>query len=248
MSKTIEILRFLKTSPEGKKLMRIRGELYGSVDEIADERVQRVIRKTIADLVEMAGGLEQMIEEGHLKGIAPAEISLPPFSEDKSEIDSVDDLAEAIEISSAVNVPRPVNPSIRSTAENSQLSAEESASDEQKAFLEALRNQSLQAAESEPAKPDGGLLGRLRGLSNRPTIESDELLPKLDIGSQINTILQNKITKMPTFSGRHIELRSKFGGMLEFVVDGKSYDAVEEIPDDGVKELLQSAIADWNQS
>ena len=230
--------------------MRIRGELYGRVDEIADERVQHVIRKTIADLVDMAGGLEQMIENGYLEGIAAGEISLPSHaienSEPKTRLD--DDIVEAIEISPAVDGPRPVNPPTPSKAGESQRSAEESATAEQKAFLEALRNQSSSTAESESPKPDGGLLGRLRGISSRSTLESDELLPKLDIGSQINTILQNKITKMPTFSGRHIELRSKLRGELEFIVDGKSYDAVEEIPDDGVKELLQSAITEWNQS
>ncbi len=231
--------------------MRIRGELYGSVDEIGDERVQHVIRKTIADLVDMAGGLEQMVEGGYLEGLAVPETPTVQVSEPIT-IDSPAaelDLSSELEEELSLTVPLAVSDKVGlDLSTESSASAEESATAEQKAFLEALRNQSFQTAEPEPAKPDGGLLGRLRGLSNRSGPESEELLPKLDIGSQINTILQNKITKMPTFSGRHIELRSKLRGELEFIVDGKSYDAVEEIPDDGVKQLLQSAIADWNQS
>lgn len=228
-------------------MMRIRGELYSNVDEIPNEKVQLVIRKTIADLVDMAGGLEKLVEGGFLEGLpAPIiethatiieEITEEPIAEQKgvSNIELEEDVS-FLDSVSTIELGQP------------QRSAEESATAEQKAFLEQLRNQSFGTPEPEAPRTDASLLGRLSRITNRATPESEEIMPKLDIGSQINTILQDKLTKMPTFSGRHIELRSKLRGELEFIVDGRSYDAVGEIPDNDVKELLQSAIAEWERS
>ena len=225
--------------------MRIRGELYATVDEIPDERVQRVIRRTIADMVNMAGGIERFIEDELIEVETQVihesvfdQSDGTNFSEDEFEYDMADTLILE-------------QPQFEEKAPDPEPPIEEppSQTPEQKAFLESLQSQSF-SAEPEPqtGRDAPSFMSRIRNLTNRQTEESEELLPKLDMAGQINTILQKQLTKMPTLSDRHIELRSTISGELQFMVDGTAYESVNDIPDPEASSAFREAISAWENS
>lgn len=224
MSKPIEIFRFLKLPPDGKRAMRIRGELVSDVSDIADERVQKVIRRSIAELVKMAGGIDVLIEEGLLE--APAPPPQPPAESAPHIIDptQITELKEAEQASTKQEATDPLQRS----------------SENEAAFLRSIQDNQVE----QPKTADNSLLGRFRTLSGRQPTQP-ESKPSLDIASQINTMLQARVTKMPTRVGRQIELRSNLGGELLFMVDGRPYESMAEIPDEEAVGLFRAAISDW---
>lgn len=241
MSKTIEILRYLKSTSDGETKMRIRGELFSFVDDIPDVRVQRVIRRSIADMVEKAGGIERLMAEGLIDSPAEpqeADLSTEELIEPAVEPPALAERAIKVDYSE-------IEESIEEKPNLNEVNrSDEGMSQSQSAFLNSLRGQET----TEPPSQDNSLIGRFRAIQNRPIPSRDELLPKLDIGSQINEILQAKIEKMPTLADRQIELRSKFGGELVFIVDGESYESVNDIPAGEAADVMRSAIAQWNSN
>ena len=226
MSKPIEIFRFLKLPPDGKRAMRIRGELVSDVSNIADERVQKVIRRSIAELVKMAGGLDVLIEEGLLEAPPPPTPPPPPAESAPNIIDppSIAELKKAEQ----------------AATKQVETDAFQKSPEVDISFLRSIQDNQIE----QPKTADNSLLGRLRTLSGRQPTQSDPK-PSLDIATQINTMLQARITKMPTLVGRQIELRSNFEGELLFMVDGRPYESMSEIPDEEAVGLFRAAISDW---
>ena len=116
----------------------------------------------------------------------------------------------------------------------------------------------VQSAPPPPAR-DGAMPGDLpsykfddnpaqiknRRFSN-PKVEFDAP-PEVNIASAIESYLQHKIMHTPEYRGRGIHIRPALNGGVRIEVDGQSYDFVDEITDSGVRNFVQSAIAEWQE-
>ena len=221
MSKTIEILKFLRVTPEKKRLIQVRGKVYTNVDEIPDDRVKQIVRQSIAEMVTMAGGYDRLVDEGLLKPVEKAPEPQPLEDSDLGQLVEEDRIAQSEAEPAAVK--KPVSPQIDFGAQN------------QSEF-----------ADSPSAKSkNGSLLNRFRNLTGRQPEKPQSSILHLDIAGQINEFLQAKVVENQSFIGRQVELRSAIGGDLQFVVDGRFYESVNEIPDESAANLFRSAIAEW---
>ncbi|MFK7801903.1 MAG: hypothetical protein AB8G95_09745 [Anaerolineae bacterium] len=237
MSKTIEILKFLRVSPEKKRLIQVRGKLFSTVDDIADERVQHVVRQSIAEMVEMAGGVDRLVEGGYLK---TADVPLAEFlSEAAPETPKAPEKIEPV-AKEAVEVKPTIEPQI------SELKNE--VTDMGQPLPPTLLPKtevSSDLLENQSDSNNGSLLNRFRSLTGRKPEKPKSIVPKLDIAGQINEILQRMIEIDRSYVGRQVELRSAINGDLLFIVDGRSYDSVNDIQDESVANLFRAAIAEW---
>ena len=229
MTKSIEIFKFLYAMPGKQRVLQVRGEQYSSIEDISDERVQRVVKQSIAEMVDMAGGIEKLIEEGVLQ---PADNIRKSEKEDvqtseKSEQEKGEAGAEIVEMgkeqeikSKPINRPPLINPQLKP----------------------------VQTTPERPVEPGGGsLLNRFRNLASRKVEKDDPILPTLDLAGQINKVLLTKIDGKDAFLGRQIELKTAVNGDLLFVIDGLFYESVNDIPDQESADLFRSAIAAWEK-
>jgi len=67
------------------------------------------------------------------------------------------------------------------------------------------------------------------------------------ITEQIDAVLQAKIAGTP-LARRGMRVRAGAGGSAAFDLDGKSYDAVDNIPDPDARDLIRAAIKEWEKS
>lgn len=72
-----------------------------------------------------------------------------------------------------------------------------------------------------------------------------ESTPELNIAEAIEAYLQHKIEQAPAFQGRDIHIRPALGGGVRIMVDGQSYDFVDEVEDAESRSFIQKAINEW---
>ncbi|MFT7585998.1 MAG: hypothetical protein ACI9EW_002427 [Cellvibrionaceae bacterium] len=218
MSKTIEILKFLWVNPDKKRLIQVRGQVYSSVDDISDERVQRVVRQSVADMVQMAGGYEKLIADGFLKA---------------SKAQAPESFFKETEAKDEMGAPPPI--------ESKNINLELTQTNAEKPLPPPLNIDQKRQGDVDRES----MLNRFRNLTNRKPEEPQSALPTLDIAGQINQVLQERIELDRSFIGRQLELRSTLQGDLLFIVDGRSYESVNDISDEVAASLFRDAIAEW---
>lgn len=255
MSKSIEILRYLRFSPDGTSKLRVRGELYESVSDIPDERVQKVIKRSIATMVDMAGGIEQLIEDGYLSApvvLVPADpadatdfenraefvptVVPPPTSLPVKEVKEIEEDPVAAEPAQKTGLS-PTEPPVEPPTQAIDPA-------ETVPLPKLSQDFGLSLDDTTPSLASQSFLTRLRGLRGR-TPNNEVLGPPPDIASQINSILQGLIEQDPSFIGRRVEMRSAGKGELVFVVDGQYFESVSEITDPSAAQIIRSAISTW---
>ena len=77
-------------------------------------------------------------------------------------------------------------------------------------------------------------------------MEKNALVEPKGITAQIDEVLQAKIAGTP-FARRGMRVRAGAGGSAAFDLDGKSYDAVDSIPDSEARDLVRAAIKEWEK-
>jgi hypothetical protein len=71
-----------------------------------------------------------------------------------------------------------------------------------------------------------------------------QLPPLKTIAEQIDEILQEKLVTSP-FSQRGVKVHTGPKGNALFRADGADYDAVDGVPDEGIRALIRDAVAEW---
>ncbi len=76
----------------------------------------------------------------------------------------------------------------------------------------------------------------------------EEELPSqpLSLARQIDAILQKRLAGTP-LAARGIRIRDLLSGGVEFIVDARSYNTVDEIPDAQVQAVIRAAISAWER-
>ncbi|MBN1286995.1 MAG: hypothetical protein JXB47_16465 [Anaerolineae bacterium] len=111
--------------------------------------------------------------------------------------------------------------------------------------------QSVQATKEKPGAPGEKSPHMLRQIGRvmigqRPTpgpAPSEQSAPT--IAEQIDDFLQYKLQHSPQFAGRSIHIRPNIAGGVTIVVDDKAYEGVGDVEDLEVRQLIQSAIQEW---
>jgi hypothetical protein len=64
---------------------------------------------------------------------------------------------------------------------------------------------------------------------------------------EIEEIVQRRIHTMPALHGRDLHVRLGAGGSVRFAFEGVEYERLEEIPNMTAQQLVQDAIAEWDE-
>ena len=70
-------------------------------------------------------------------------------------------------------------------------------------------------------------------------------VPELDIGGAVEAYLQYKLSQTPEFAKRSIHIHPAYGGEIKIEVDGRFYDAVDEIDHEATRDFISEAIQEW---
>lgn len=89
-----------------------------------------------------------------------------------------------------------------------------------------------------PAPPKGGLFRRQKREAPPP-------VPELDIAGAIEAYVQHRLQLTPELAGRSVHIHPSPDGGVVIEADGVFYDAVDAVEDDGVRQFLTLAIAEW---
>lgn len=97
------------------------------------------------------------------------------------------------------------------------------------------------AAPTTPVSPPD-VTSRLRRPAAPP-----RLMPQIDLAKEIGEILREMQKQRSSLAKRSIGLQNASDGGVRFVVDGKTYTTVSEIPDLEVQALIRDATREWEQ-
>jgi hypothetical protein len=95
----------------------------------------------------------------------------------------------------------------------------------------------------EPASPSSAteppILGKpVMGMPGRT-------LDPLNLADEIDQVVQHRLRERPDLADRHIRLASGLDGGLRIYVDGEIFEAVSDITDFKVREVIRDAIREW---
>jgi len=64
---------------------------------------------------------------------------------------------------------------------------------------------------------------------------------------QIEEIVKSKLNQYPDLLGTHFDFRTSPGGMLEIVFGERTFQDVNQIPDERVRDAITEAVAEFNR-
>lgn len=67
----------------------------------------------------------------------------------------------------------------------------------------------------------------------------------LNLADEIDQMVQHRLRERPDLADRHIRLASGLDGGLRIYVDGEIFEAVSDIADFKVREIIRDAIREW---
>jgi hypothetical protein len=68
----------------------------------------------------------------------------------------------------------------------------------------------------------------------------------INVAEQIEALLQHRLSVNPEFAERSIHVQPNLTGGVRIVVDGTSYEMVDDVPEEPVREFIQATIREWN--
>jgi hypothetical protein len=111
-------------------------------------------------------------------------------------------------------------------------------------------------AQLEATSPDGAIEERGAGVveflqqKSSPSAQKAGAASEPEVKSfvdELEELLQVRMTGRPEMSGRSVHFRSTPEGELRIEVDGREYEAIEDIPDSEIVAELRATISDWEQ-
>jgi hypothetical protein len=70
-------------------------------------------------------------------------------------------------------------------------------------------------------------------------------IPELNIAGAIEAYLQHKLATSGQYAGRGLHVRSSDGGGIHIELDGRAYEAVDDVQDADVRTFLKQTIQEW---
>lgn len=97
--------------------------------------------------------------------------------------------------------------------------------------------------QAEPLRPRGGLLSRFG-----PAAEATSAPVGLNLADEINEIVQRRLATSPLGNTVRVDVTAAPGGGIRILVNGQVYQTPDEIADPAVKDLVKSAIQEWERT
>lgn len=64
---------------------------------------------------------------------------------------------------------------------------------------------------------------------------------------QIEELVKSRLAEYPDLLDTHFDFRTSAGGMLEIVIGERTYQDVDQIPDERVRQAIAEAVAEFNR-
>ena len=214
-----QILSLVRSEAGGALGVEIGGDVYASLAEIEDPQLRRQVVGLALELVQFTGALGEI-------AAAPA----------PAPLDATGSWREDLRESSRTELDR-----IHTSASgggNGQRSSQ--APDKVEAqFLDLLADLGQTQA---PEKPS--VVGALRRRRLPKKVEEEGSPGFVD---EIEAIVQRRLRTEPALAGRNLHVRLGDGGLVRFVFEGAEYESLDEIPNLTAQQLVQDAIAEWDE-
>lgn len=72
--------------------------------------------------------------------------------------------------------------------------------------------------------------------------------PSSVISEQIEAMARKRLQNVPSLSDTHIDFGAVHDGTIDVWIDGVQYDDPEDIPDEGIRQAITEAVAEFNAS
>jgi hypothetical protein len=89
----------------------------------------------------------------------------------------------------------------------------------------------------------------MKALSRRRRDKDEEEEPPaelINVADEIEALLQQRLASNPSLAHRSIHVQPSITGGVRIVVDGTSYEAVDEVSDPEARAFIQETIQEWN--
>ena len=220
--KTQEILRLIRNAHTGEQTIQIAGRSFDSIAEVPHPKAQQIILTAVGNLVAFAGGYDELVAAGVSPPLASTQIETDTPME--SFLDQFTETEAPPQQPTPPSSPTPPPPPAD--------------------LLGTLRQENLSKVEDKPAKRVS-FWGNLRG--GRPKPKPVEPLPLLNLGQQLNLIVQKKLKEEPQLQGRRISISNDDFGGIEINIDGRKHDDVAQVDDPLARMLIKLAITEWEE-
>lgn len=100
--------------------------------------------------------------------------------------------------------------------------------------------------QAEPLRPRGGLRQRVSRFG--PAAEATPAPIGLNLADEINEIVQRRLATSPLGNTARVDVTAAPGGGIRILVNGQVYQTPDEIADPAVKDLVKSAIQEWERT
>jgi hypothetical protein len=87
-----------------------------------------------------------------------------------------------------------------------------------------------------------------RGLLGRPRLAAESALPGLNLADEINTIAQMLLIASPLAATTDLKITADPGGGIRIKINGAYYSGPDEVPMPEVKDLIKTAIRQWERT
>ena len=215
---TGQILSLVRSEVGGPLEVEIDGAKYPSLADIEDPQVRRQVVGIALELVQFTGALGQAAS-------APEPVDeLSSWREDLRE--SSQEELERIHSSASGNGSEP--------------EVAQAPEEVEEQFLNLLTE--LGQPPPTPERPSVAAALRQRRLPKYPEDEGSHTFV-----DEIDEIVQRRIHTVPALLGRDLHVRLGDGGSVRFAFEGQEYESLEEMPNLTAQQLVQDAIAEWNE-
>ncbi len=212
-----EVLRVLRDHLTGRLIVEISGQRYAQAGDIQDPNIQQGLLTTLGDLSRFAGGVTPVPSAP----VAPITAPTPPVT-----------TPQVAPLAGATRLPADPNPAPPRPTPLPPISPPAAAPYSRSSELPPLEKPSM-----NPLKQ----MQILRERAKQPPPP-----PPKSIAEQIDEILQEKVIGTAQ-AQRGLHVRAGAQGHAVFELDGKGYEAVDDLPDADARALIRAAIAEWER-
>ncbi len=214
---TGQILSLVRSEVGGPLKVEIAGKEYASLAEIEDPQLRRQVVGVALELIQFTGALGQT---------GTSELVGEPGSWREEMREGSQEELERIHTSASGNGNESATPQVPAEVEEQ--------------FLSLLTEMGQPPA--GPEKPSVASALHQRRLPKLPQEEGSR-----SFVDEIEEIVQRRIHTMPALHGRDLHVRLGAGGSVRFAFEGVEYERLEEIPNLTAQQLVQDAIAEWDE-
>jgi hypothetical protein len=238
-----EVMRVIRDEKMGRVLVEVEGQRYTHIREIADARVGRRVLWAIADLVRFTGGMAtnpqavRSVVEQPTSREEPVQAprQVPPTTAPDAEraAPSLLDRVSEPPVSAPALEPRGAEPPAMTPT----------------GAPPAPPRRGVETPPPAEEKPDGrySLLGYFRqGFEKQTPAES--LLNPFSFIDEIEEILQQRVRQLAQPLSVEVHVQTGESGSLQILVGLDLYSSAEEVPDPQIRQLIQDAVSEWEQS